>query len=91
MASIDITRDKKLYELFNKIGINEERIETFRKLEKLSLKIQELVDKRNEFEKQHPYSTWIQKCFNDISQIINKNETDRLVNYKNPKKANNSM
>ncbi len=48
MASIDITRDKKLYELFNKIGINEERIETFRKLEKLSLKIQELVDKRNE-------------------------------------------
>lgn len=48
MASIDITRDKKLYELFSKIGMNEEKIETFRKLEKLSLKIQELVNKRNE-------------------------------------------
>ncbi len=45
--SIDITKEKKLYELFNKIGANEEKIETFKKLEKLSEKINEITVERN--------------------------------------------
>ncbi|MFX4277327.1 AAA family ATPase [Aliarcobacter butzleri] len=47
LNSIDITKEKKLYELFNKIGANEEKIETFKKLEKLSEKINEITLERN--------------------------------------------
>lgn len=60
---------------------------TLEKVEKYINAFMQLVDKRNEFEKQYSYSAWIQKCFNDIWQIFNKNETDWLVNYKNPNKA----
>lgn len=47
LNSIDITKEKKLYELFNKIGANEEKIETFKKLEKLSEKINEITLERS--------------------------------------------
>lgn len=47
MNSIDMTREDALFKLFNQIGVNKEKIETFQKLDKLSKKIGELVIDRD--------------------------------------------
>ena len=60
---------------------------TLEKVENYINAFKRLVDERSEFEKQYSYSAWIQKCFDGIWEIINKNETDWLVDYKDKNKS----
>ena len=52
-----------------------------------------LVESKNEFANDYTYSEWIDKCLNEIWNIINKNQTDWFANYldKNKSKERNSM
>ncbi|GHB36227.1 DUF262 domain-containing protein [Mongoliitalea lutea] len=64
-----------------------QKLLTLEKVEKYITAFKLLIDKRSEFEKHYSYSDWIQKCFDKIWEIINKNETDWMVDYKDKNKS----
>lgn len=64
-----------------------QKLLTLEKVEKYINAFKLLINSRRLFEKQYSYSDWIQKCFNDIWEIINKNETDWMVDYRDKNKS----
>lgn len=64
-----------------------QKLLTLEKVEKYVNAFKLILDKRSEFEKQYSYSDWTQNCFDNIWEIINKNETEWLVDYKDKNKS----
>ena len=64
-----------------------QKLLTLEKVEKYVNAFKLLINKRSEFEKQYSYSDWIQKCFDEIWGIINKSETDWMVDYRDKNKS----
>lgn len=64
-----------------------QKLLTLEKVEKYITAFKLVIAKRSEFEKQYSYSDWIQNCFNEIWGIINKSETDWMVDYRDKNKS----
>jgi len=64
-----------------------QKLLTLEKVEKYITAFKLVIAKRSEFEKQYSYSDWIQNCFNEIWRIINKSETDWMVDYRDKNKS----
>lgn len=64
-----------------------QKLLTLEKVEKYITAFKLVIAKRSKFEKQYSYSDWIQNCFNEIWGIINKSETDWMVDYRDKNKS----
>jgi hypothetical protein len=64
-----------------------QKLLTLEKVEKYVNAFKLILDKRSEFEKQYSYSDWTQNCFDNIWEIINKNETEWLIDYRDKNKS----
>lgn len=62
-------------------------------IDKYMLSFQYLISHRDSFKEKYSYSQWIDRCFEEIWEILNKDETDWLVDFtdQNKGKEQNQM